>query len=94
MIQVTAGAGESPCNRDGSGLTWLWLLAGFSHQDLSAPRGSLFSSSRSPESWKKEGSGARVRMPLLHPSRENTALLWGLTEPLLMVLLQTGGGWA
>lgn len=30
---------------------------------------------------------------LLHPSRGNTALLWGLAELLLMVLLHTGRGW-
>lgn len=35
-------------------------LAGFLHQDLSTPRGSLFSSSCSSEFWKTEGSDTRV----------------------------------
>lgn len=61
-----------------------WLSAGCSHQALSAPRGSLLStscSSCSSESWKTEGCDSGVWgvfLLQLYPSGGNTARLWGL----------------
>lgn len=94
MIQETAGAGDSLWNHGGSGRTWLWLSVGFSHQDLSAPRGSLFSSSCSPESWKTEDCDTRVRDVPPASFQGKRALLCGLTETLFMMLLHGGWEWA
>lgn len=62
-----------------------WLSAGCSHQALSAPRGSLLSTSCSSESWKTEGCDSGVWgafLLQLYPSGGNTARLWGLKHAL------------
>lgn len=64
-------------------------MAGFSHQDLSAPRGSLFSS---PESWKTEGCDARVRDVPPPASFPRDTALPRASLLLLMMLLHTGLG--
>lgn len=94
VIQETAGAGGSLWNHDGSGLMWLWLWLVSYIRTSVPPEGHCSPAPVLQSSGRQRAVilGLWTSLLLLHPSRENTALLWGLTKPLLMMLFHTEVG--